>query len=367
MKQFLSTLAIVGILIFSTTGASAKIWRLNNSNGQTLNPAINADFTGTIQQAHDDSRVQNGDTLHVEQSSVSYGNLNISKRLVIIGPGYFMSENPKTQVNKSYGATIGAISILGSVADYSVVSGLTITGAMVVGASKVIVENNYFAYTNTTISVGSGNSSAIDSVVFRSNYFAFYTTGGYFGITTRPSTSGQITNFIFSNNIVTTTNTWGLYLGSLFSGIIRNNTFYGSYNMYVYNMYVVNNLSNYINVYVGGNGFENCVLEYNMGINDNQYVIPFQRNVNNVITNCVTNTDQLLIGGTETTDGQWALQPASPAKGTGKGGADLGAFGGSVPYVLSGLPRVPNIYSLNIAPINPGATSISVTVSAKSN
>lgn len=367
MKQFLSTLAIVGILIFSTTGASAKIWRLNNSNGQTLNPAINADFTGTIQQAHDDSRVQNGDTLHVEQSSVSYGNLSLSKRLVIIGPGYFMSENPKTQVNKSYGATIGAISILGSGADYSVVSGLTITGAMVVGASKVIVENNYFAYTNTTISVGSGNSSTIDSVVLRSNYFAFNNSASYLGVGTRASTSGQITNFIFSNNIVTTTNGWGLSLGSLFSGIIRNNTFYGYYNMSVTNMYVVNNLSNYPSSGVAGNGFVNCVLEYNMGVNDNQYVNPTQANVNNVITNCVTNTAQLLVGGAGSTDGKWALQSASPAKGAGKGGADLGAFGGSVPYVLSGLPRVPNIYSLSIAPINPGAASISVTVSAKSN
>lgn len=360
---------MLGLFVSFASGADAKIWRLNNSNGQTLNPAINADFTGTIQQMHDDSRVQNGDTVHVEQSSYTYGSLTMTKRLIIIGPGYFQNENPKTQVTKDYGATIGVLNISSSAAAGSVISGLSFSGSNIyLGADRLIFENNYVTNVYTQIYIGSGNATNIDSIVMRSNYIvANY--AGYHPITVRPSTTGQISNFIFSNNIVSTgvlNNTTGLFLNSLFSGIIRNNTFYGGMNMFVYNMYVVNNLSNLSTAGASGNGFENCVLEYNMGVNNNQYVVPSRLNTNNTNTNNLTNVTQLLIG-TGSTDGKWDLQASSPAKGAGKNGVDLGAFGGQIPYTLSGMPRVPNIYSISIAPINPGASSISVTVSAKSN
>ncbi len=369
MKQFLYSFVLVGLFISFASGADAKIWRLNNSNNQTLNPAINADFTGTIQQVHDDARVQNGDTVHVEQSAYTYGPLTMTKRLILIGPGYFQNENPKTQVTKDYGATIGVLNISSPGAAGSVISGLSFSGSNIyLGANRLIFENNYVSQVYTQIYIGSGSAINIDSIVMRSNYIvANYT--GYHPITVRPSTSGQISNFIFSNNILSTgvlNNTTGLLLNSLFSGIIRNNTFYGGMNMVVYNMYVVNNLSNFANASVQGNGFENCVLEYNMGMNDNQYVTPSRLNINNTNINSSTNVTQLLIG-IGTTDGKWGLQSSSPAKAAGKNGVDLGAFGGQIPYTLSGMPRVPNIYYIKIAPINPGASSISVTVSAKSN
>jgi hypothetical protein len=47
-------------------------------------------------------------------------------------------------------------------------------------------------------------------------------------------------------------------------------------------------------------------------------------------------------------DGRYALKANSPAKGAGMGGADMGAFGGTHPYVLSGLPNIPAIYKYDV-------------------
>ena len=57
--------------------ASAKIWRVNNTG-------VPADFT-TAQAAINSVSVVNGDTIHLEASGASYGSMNITKQLVIIG------------------------------------------------------------------------------------------------------------------------------------------------------------------------------------------------------------------------------------------------------------------------------------------
>jgi len=71
------TLLLIAAIAFCMT-ANAKIWRVNNT-------AIPADFT-TLQAAHDSSAVHAGDTLHLESSQTSYGNLTATKQLIIIGP-----------------------------------------------------------------------------------------------------------------------------------------------------------------------------------------------------------------------------------------------------------------------------------------
>ena len=70
----------------------ANCWRLNN------NPAINADFR-TFAEAHDAAAA--GDTIYVEGNGneAHYGNIQISKKLIIIGPGYFLNENDSTYAN----------------------------------------------------------------------------------------------------------------------------------------------------------------------------------------------------------------------------------------------------------------------------
>jgi hypothetical protein len=66
-------------------------------------------------------------------------------------------------------------------------------------------------------------------------------------------------------------------------------------------------------------------------------------------------------------DGGLAFYSSSPAKGKGMGGTDMGIFGGTNPYLLSGIPPVPTFYKLSAGSINATSNPYTVTFSVRSN
>ncbi len=82
-----------------------------------------------------------------------------------------------------------------------------------------------------------------------------------------------------------------------------------------------------------------------------------QLNVN--MTNVFVNNAGLV-------DNDYLLKAGSPAIAAGFGGVDMGAFGGSTPFVLALQPAIPAITNLS-APASSGGNTIQVTFSAKSN
>ncbi|KXX67918.1 hypothetical protein [Flammeovirga sp. SJP92] len=74
----------LALSIFTIHQASAKIWRVNNFE------ELKADFTDA-QAAIDAASI--GDTILFEQSPISYGSITIEKQLVLLGAGYFLSDN----------------------------------------------------------------------------------------------------------------------------------------------------------------------------------------------------------------------------------------------------------------------------------
>ena len=63
-------------------------------------------------------------------------------------------------------------------------------------------------------------------------------------------------------------------------------------------------------------------------------------------------------------DGQFQLSASSPARGVGRNGGDLGAFGGVNPYRLSGLPSIPRITNLTIDAVATDANGLTFNVDA---
>jgi len=59
-----------------------------------------------------------------------------------------------------------------------------------------------------------------------------------------------------------------------------------------------------------------------------------------------------------------ALADASPAKGIGENGGDVGVFGGDTPFVNGGIPGIPLINKLNILSSNP-TTGLTFAVEAE--
>jgi len=91
MKKQITLLTVLAM--FFALNSTATVWRVNN------NPGVDADFNN-LQTAINDAAVQAFDTLYVEGSSTSYGDIDIDKPLVLIGTGYFLNENDTTQANK---------------------------------------------------------------------------------------------------------------------------------------------------------------------------------------------------------------------------------------------------------------------------
>ena len=72
----------------------------------------------------------------------------------------------------------------------------------------------------------------------------------------------------------------------------------------------------------------------------------------------ISDTSAVFLGSTAatSTDGHYQLQEGSSLKTAGLDGAEVGMFGGSTPYVLSGIPSIPAIYFFE-APVSGSTTS----------
>jgi len=331
MRKVIFTL----VLMVAYCSLNATVWRVNNLAGSS------APFS-TIQQAHNSALVQPGDTIHLEPSATSYGDLITSKKLIIIGPGIFTSENPQTQANISP-------SIITDITFNNGSQGTKIVGCqirhVVINTSEIILLGNHIIsseYNNKLISFGASN---INNIIIRNNYLENNNDYTASSGTNRQAfcifaiTDG-INNVIIENNyiyvylptyIITYKN--ALHLGSGFSGVIKNNVIHGH-----------NTITNAI--------FDNNILRngtfeavYNVSINHNignstQFgsAEGNQSNVN--MANVFLNTGS--------TDGQWQLRPGSPAIGAGVNGTDCGMFGGAQPWKLSGIPSIPAVYKLEM-------------------
>lgn len=373
MKKTL--LFTVCLSLFITFSTSAKIWRVNN------NPTIPADFT-TIQAAHDGAMAN--DTLHIEPSGVSYGNLTMTKKLIIIGNGYFLDENPNNQVNinhsivgsvlmrngssgsKIMGLEIDYINFQNASLDPNDTSGNTYIANV---TDDVTIERNYFKSVlvniNGQVSIlfetvfNSGIIGHLSNLIIRNNYIAgkiIETTQGY------QENLFQIHNLLIFNNYIQSGGI-GLDITSIDcynSGVISNNVFdYANVRccgFTVKNNIFANSLSDV--VLVGGN--------YNNTVNNNLSLSPTGLPEGNGNQNGLDGLN-IFVGSTgNSTDGQWQLKAGSPAIGAGQNGEDCGMFGGANPYKLSGLPSVPSVYSLS-APANSNGDILPVVISVKSN
>jgi hypothetical protein len=139
MKKISLLLATSVLLI---ANASAKIWRVNNTG-------VPADFT-TAQAANNSGSVLTGDTLHFEPSGLSYGNLFLTKGLVLIGNGFYLgtsaaNSNPDLQANTGTSKIDNLYYQTGS--DNSVVEGM------------YIITNAYISY----------GGAPITNILFRRN------------------------------------------------------------------------------------------------------------------------------------------------------------------------------------------------------
>ena len=340
MKKLFTLLLCLGAL-----GASATSWRLNN------NPAVDADFS-TFQAAHD--AAASGDTIYVEGNGneAHYGNITISKKLIIIGPGYFLNENDSTYANPIF-ARFLSIYIQPTAAGTELY-GLYIytadanTNQLRIRASNVIIARNSFflnGYNSICLDANIENVSITQNYAYR-----IETTSGIVAnniIISNNYVNDQIilnnlSNAIISNNVIRA------YVSNAFYSQIKNNILYQAHSADVLS---VQNTGNFVAYNLVAGPLVSGAT-YGPG------------NVGNV------NMTNVFAGYSNpagySTDGVWELKPDGPAIGAGEGGIDCGMFGGSLPYLLSGLPAIPRIYEAIVPTAGSTFTGLPVIIKAKS-
>ena len=340
-------LATLSLLVGTTLVAQSA--RLTVDNSSTLS---GDDIYADLATAH--AAARDGDTILIYGSNLPYGNLTVAKRLVILGPGYLLAENPNTPIS---GTAIMANLIIDGGANNSTnpgvngggagteVRGLSLTqysgSGVQVSANDVVVSGNEI----NSISV---SNNEVTSITVIQNYLIsnFTYFGGHPGIT----------NLTFRNNIVNFN--FSLPLNS--GGSISHNLFLGqNFNVASFNGPIQSNIATSTNA-TGftftstGNQVRNNTAANGQFGSDNG--------------NNTAAAADLFVGATgNSTDGQYQLKAtATAAKGTAHDGTDRGPFGGARPYILSGVPDLPVILYLELPATTRPTIPLEVTVRAAS-
>ncbi len=334
---------IIAIFVLTTTTANAKIWRVNNNSG------ITADYT-TAQAAHDAASA--GDTIHLEPSGTNYGDLTMSKRLVIVSTGAFITQNPGYQV-QSNTARVNFLTINNTGANGSVVMvGFDYDLNINNGVGNILVQNCATTYNgggyNCCGHYGNININNADNIIVKGCFVN--------NINARNNSN----NIIVSNNILVNafTNDAGC------DGVVSNNII-EAFHPYWYNSsYRGGDFYNCTvdnNIFVMGSaaGFNSCLVRNNLAANAG---LP----TGNGNQNSIDMTTVLVNKNCGFVDNGYQLISGSPAIGAGISGIDCGAFGGTTPFRLAVTPPIPSIYKLEV-PSTPAGNTMNIKFSTRSN
>jgi hypothetical protein len=370
-KVQLFAIASAIALISLSQQANAKIWRVNNQSNYDGSTKWGDNFGGTaafpvfvqVDQAVAFGIVNDGDTIQVEGSTITYAFATITKRLVIIGAGYFLTDNPKTSNNVLETKIARVLFSPGS-------ENSQLIAMDVVSAGNTFDRDVYINVNGVTVK----RCRIEGRIVFGFPLSDSYIIQNFFpNIVVSNAISGNgntffvpPTDLVFNNNICQKTLTWGAPLANPTTlwPILQcnNNVFDGPDNLATPNLaFSTSEFKN--NILMPTNAKVNIsasagVVAYNIGTLSTQ----FGTADNNLVVPAIPT---LFITSTST-DGAYQVADGSVAHNSGSDGTDRGAFGGSAVisrYTLSGLAAIPVIYQIT----TPGATSanLPVTISAR--
>ncbi|GAA4831794.1 hypothetical protein [Algivirga pacifica] len=342
MKKLFTLLTPVVLLLLWGNTAYASKWRVNS------NQNIDAHFHSIGEACHSSS-VQSGDTLYVEGSSFSYGDVTLNKSLVLIGPGYFLHDNENTSAFPLE-AQFRNFKVTEEAA-HSVIMGLSIYGTFYLGSSNIALSRNLIQY----LSIGHNGTSHISAsnCLISQNYI-----DGEVYINSKPADGIIITNNIIKGNLSAY---YANYSRSQ-SAVIARYNYVGEYIMLNNSIIEYNIVKGHLNSMQVASATNTSILETtSKGSCHNRITANFC-SWENGRENSV-NWQRVFVAKVPKIDREFEF-----SQNPFQGNIDikkLGPFGGKSPYVLSGLPPVPVIYHAEIAPVGTKKEGLSVFLQIK--
>lgn len=319
-KNLMKAMLAIAVLLVGSTSVSAKSWRVNP------NPNMKANFTD-INAAMANADVVAGDTIYLDPGTTITTDQTISKQVVVVGTGFFFTDQPHSE------AKIAADLII--TAGSAKVEGLYITKMTRIKASYVTLERCRMG--NDIL----GNQATCVNATIRQCYINGYIIG--YGRDDNRSANWLIENCYMSINYHDYPNVENLFSATIKNCYIAN---WGDYSSsrsrnecikYCNNLTLVNNVINsqrYRNHILYDCGSYTCVGNV-FSCAESEYPALVETNVfldTNDIHNIVFNISK-------PNDLWLELCEDSPAKGVGVDGVDAGPRGGLTPYVFSGYPQ----------------------------
>lgn len=339
MKQILTL-----VLLFSFGFSNATIRRVTNTVGTTpvpglvyVNTLTNGSSDAVLQAIAD---AQNGDTIYVEPSPLSYGNVQLSKSLTIIGNGYEIGQNQTAisplpfNVNES---KFGNFSFLAGSENAQII-GLRLTSNGAVNANNVKITRCMF---DTDLNFGATN------ILVDQCYFGH--GASIFG----SGTNNIVKNCIIGEFIQTIDNVLfdQCYIHLLSPSFVTNCTFTNCIiNTIPANCPLTNTFSHSLKI---GTGTTFPVAGINNNIEGVDMATLFEVE-NPYITIPIR-------------ERRFILKSTSPAKSVGTSGQDIGPFGGATPYRLSGQAPVPIVTNFFLSTTGSSASGLAGSITIQSN
>ncbi len=357
MKKILLTL-MASLLL--GLGYSQNMYSVNNNN------SFSADFDD-LQTAI--NTVEEGSILIVQGSGVSYGAITVTKPLVILGPGYHLTNqpNPITQADHLQAQT--STFTMETTASGSIVSGMLFNGAVNFNeCHNTLLEGN--KHLNTI------NSNSSANVTISKSFFANCR------ISASNSQGMKVSNNIFHITIGGDFITVYHYNGPMSSVIAENNTFLRYNNSAPYNYFSATSDSGIVggasltlrnniiaNLEAPEIGFNTTVGWYGIITMENNVLSCGSFSNTAGVVNNVSPESLFLHLGSTVYDIDYIVQNAagSPAIGAGTNGSTCGAYGGDDIYSPSGLNLIPNIYDIHIPIVGSTTGGIDIQIKARAN
>lgn len=346
MKNLLTPLVYSLLALVSFSATAQTIRRVNNTG--LTGPNIYADLPAAY------SAATAGDVIQVEPSGTTYTGIIVNKNVSIVGPGYFLdpaTQNAGLQAVPQT-ATVQRIAVQAGGAN-AYIAGLTVL-EYVVEASNVTVQRCNITsnlYPNATGSDGT-TAQGLTGVTIKQCYISQYIN---------PYNGMAVDNLTFANNIINSSNIgYGgfptNYNGGFFNNVVITTAGAG---FKISNFFVTNNYFDGSSIQVQGNG---NTVSNNISAQNN---LPAG---NGDQTGVSQSQIFVLAPGSTAFDGWYQLKSGTnPARGTGAGGTDAGAFSTyntNAPYKLGGLPNIPAIYQQTQSITG---NSLNVTLSTRAN
>ena len=323
------TIAAIGCALLAINLAEAKTITVDNKVGSV------AMYT-SVQAAC--NAADAGDTILIAGSPTEYGSPTITKRLHLVGPGYFLNENGIPGITKDFARISPIFSVIElSSPSNSSVTGITGQPTVSAGVNNISFDKGYF---NQIFGQFNGGVVSVKRSYFE-NYCNLTVAGS--------SIQNSIVGNLYLENATTATN---CVIRSEFSSAsgssISNSIFLMSSSSAAFAAGAKGSVTH--SLAVGG-----------VGIGGNPTFLPSGNG--NIPT--IAFTSQAFVQN-QTNDKAFVLATNSPAIGTGLNGVDIGIFGGVLPYVISGVPSIPRITRFQVPATATSASGLRIEMDAQS-